>query len=245
MWTSHPFSTATRVTVPTQVQLDSRGRGALLGAPTARRADPRMLRPGCGLDPVTLDGAIADADVPRGSAYRLWQDDNFTPQQSYRRAVQVAVLERAGQGVESMTAKFKETRDEYSVYLESDAPEDRDWAFWTILRIVANHSFERLDGSRCWRLYQALRGCVDTVQPRAHPVADAVHRRNDPLRRHSTEAHPEDRFVGTHVTQSLESPHRIFRRAEQRDLSDAWKGRTSQTREPDDGGEGTQQQRRP
>ena len=125
---------------------------------------------------MTLDGAIADADVPRGSAYRLWQDDNFTPQQSYRRAVQVAVLERAGQGVESMTAKFKETRDEYSVYLESDDPEDRDWAFRTILRIVANHSFERLDGSRCWRLYQALRGCVVAKTAPGVAALDAVRR---------------------------------------------------------------------
>ena len=125
--------------------------------------------PGCGLDPVTLDGAIAEADVPRGSAYRLWQDEVLTPQQAYRQTVQLDVLTRVGTGVPAATAKFKETYEEYAEFSESQDPEERRWAFRTILRIVANHSHERLSESRNWRVYQALRSNV---------VAKAVPREN-------------------------------------------------------------------
>lgn len=127
--------------------------------------------PGCGLDPVTLDGAIADADVPRGSAYRLWQDEHIPPQQSFRRAVQLDVLRRVGLGAPAVTAKFKETYGEYAEFTRSDSAEDREWAFRTILRIVSNHSFERLDSSRSWPIYRALRS---NVVAKAAPRADAL-----------------------------------------------------------------------
>ena len=127
--------------------------------------------PGCGLDPVTLDGAIAEADVPRGSAYRLWQDDVLTPQQAYRQAVQIDLLRRAGDGVPEATAKFKETYDEFAEFSQSQDPDERKWAFRTIMRIVANHSYERLFESRKWRVYQALRS---NVVAKASPRAEAI-----------------------------------------------------------------------
>lgn len=116
--------------------------------------------PGCGLDPVTLDGAIEDADVPRGSAYRLWKHEVLTPQMAFRRAVQLDILRRVGLGAPAVTAKFKATYGDYIDYAESHVADDRVWAFRSVLRIVANDSFEKLDESRGWRIYRALRSNV-------------------------------------------------------------------------------------
>jgi len=132
--------------------------------------------PGCGLDPVTLDGAIAEADVPRGSAYRLWQDEVLTPQQSYRQAVQLDLLTRVGTGVPATTAKFKETYEEYAEFSRSQEPAERDWAFRTILRLVANHSHDRLASSRTWRVYQALRSNVVAKATPREAAIDAIRR---------------------------------------------------------------------
>ena len=127
--------------------------------------------PGCGLDPVTLDGAIAEADVPRGSAYRLWQDDALAPQQKFRQAVQLDLLTRVGTGVPSATAQFKETYEEYAEFAQSEDQLEREWAFRTILRLVANHSNDRLSKSRTWRVYQALRS---NVVAKANPREAAI-----------------------------------------------------------------------
>lgn len=130
--------------------------------------------PGCGLDPVTLDWAIADAEVPRGSAYRLWRHETLTPQRCFRVAVQLDVLRRVGMGAPSMANKFKETFAEYEGYATSTDADDREWAFRTILRIVANHSFERLSSSRRWRVYQALRANVVAKATPREAAIDAV-----------------------------------------------------------------------
>jgi hypothetical protein len=116
--------------------------------------------PGCGLDPVTLDDAIADAAVPRGSAYRLWQEDSIPPQKVFRQAVQLEVLRGVGLGAPMAAAKFKETYEQFSAYATSDDPEDRQFALRSVLRIVANHSYEMLVESRRWRIYRALRANV-------------------------------------------------------------------------------------
>ena len=127
--------------------------------------------PGSGLDAVTLDGAIEEAGVPRGSAYRLWQHEVLSPQMAFRVAVQLDILRRVGLGVPAVTAKFKATYGDYAESATSDDAEERKWAFISVLRTVANDSFERLDESLNWRVYQALRS---NVLAKSEPVESAV-----------------------------------------------------------------------
>ncbi|NNK92342.1 MAG: hypothetical protein HKO87_07905 [Acidimicrobiia bacterium] len=142
----------------------------------AARETLRRQGPGCGLDPITLDEAIAEADVPRGGAYRLWQHDVLTPQLAFRVAVQLDILRRVGMGAPAVAAKLKETYGEFEEYADSSDPEDREWAFRTVLRIVANESFEKLDESRNWRIYRALRSNVIAKANPREAAIEAVRR---------------------------------------------------------------------
>jgi len=112
-----------------------------------------------GLDAVTLDGCIAEAEVPRGSAYRLFQVDDLSPQDAFRREVALTLLRElpARLGLEATQSEFeslyKEAKDELAT---ADLPA-RARIARNMMRIGANENFRRLDTSSNWLIYSALR----------------------------------------------------------------------------------------
>lgn len=142
---------------------------------TSARSSLRQRGPGCGLDAVTLDDAITDAEVPRGSAYQLWQHETLTPQVAFRQAVAHDILrsynDRGRVAIEAM----KESLDDLNSHLEGTI-EERRWAFSQVTRQVVNQSFEQLTSSQGWRVYNALRAAMLGKSPRLPFAIDAIER---------------------------------------------------------------------
>lgn len=128
-----------------------------------------------GLDAVTLDGAILDADVPRGMSYKIWRSDDETPQDAFRRATVLHILRMpAKSGLpatrELTEAEFTKRRDE----LESDDPAVRRHLFRDMIRLVGEFNYLTLENSSNWKLYSAIRTAALT-RPEPDPeVLDAL-----------------------------------------------------------------------
>lgn len=141
---------------------------------SARRA-LRERGPGCGLDAVTLDEAISEAEVPRGSAYQLWQHETLTPQVAFRQAVAHDILRSYNDRGRDVIAVMKKSLDDHSSLLDGTL-EERRWAFSQVTRTVINQSFEQLTSSREWRVYNALRAAMLGKAPRLPFAIDAIER---------------------------------------------------------------------
>lgn len=141
---------------------------------SARRS-LRERGPGCGLDAVTLDDAITDADVPRGSAYQLWQHETLSPQLAFRNAVALDILRSSNDRGRIAIEAMKESLDVHNSDLEGTVDERR-WAFSQVTRQVVNDSFDHLTASRGWRVYNALRAAMLGKAPRITAAIDAIER---------------------------------------------------------------------
>jgi len=130
---------------------------------------------GCGLDAVTLDDAITDADVPRGSAYQLWQHETRTPQVAFRSAVALDILRSSNDRGRRTIEAIKDSLDVHNSHLEG-TPEQRRWAFSQVTRRVVNEAFEQLTASRRWRVYNALRAAMLGKVPRMSAAIEAIER---------------------------------------------------------------------
>jgi len=122
-----------------------------------------------GLDAITLDGAIVDADVPRGMSYRIWQHNDLTPQDAFRRATVIDLLSiPATAGLPATREVTEKLLAEYRDLIESERIEDRKRAFQDMVRTVGNFNYEALETSSNWKLYSALRTAAIT-RPNADP----------------------------------------------------------------------------
>lgn len=112
-----------------------------------------------GLDAVTLDVCIAEADVPRGSAYRLFQVEGASPQDAFRREVALTLLRElpARLGLEATRTDFENLYAEAKDELDSADLPERAHIARNMIRVGANENFRRLDTSSNWLIYSALR----------------------------------------------------------------------------------------
>lgn len=111
-----------------------------------------------GLDAVTLDGAIVDADVPRGMSYRIWQDDNHTPQEAFRRAAVLDLLSiPATAGLPASRAANADLFAEYADVLENGTLAEREALKREGIRQIGGFNYRTLAESSNWKLYSALR----------------------------------------------------------------------------------------
>ena len=116
-----------------------------------------------GLDSVTLDGAILDADVPRGMSYKIWRIGDETPQDTFRHATVLDILSIPAVAGLPATRQFTRTelesrRDE----LDSlDTPGRRELVV-DLIRRVGEFNYLALESSDNWRLYTALRSAAVT-----------------------------------------------------------------------------------
>ncbi|MBT8213499.1 MAG: hypothetical protein KJN71_10175 [Acidimicrobiia bacterium] len=108
------------------------------------------------LDEVTLDRTIREADVPHGSAYRLWSDSDETPQQAFRRELSIDVL-AAFDRVDFTASDVEPTVAAVSDLLHGADPDQSRWALNQIIRTVANQRFDALREDQEWRVFNSLR----------------------------------------------------------------------------------------
>lgn len=128
-----------------------------------------------GLDAVTLDGAILDADVPRGMSYKIWRTEGDTPQDAFRHATVLHILKMpATAGLpatrELTLAEFAKRRDE----LESGDTEVRRRLLREMTRIVGEFNYLTLENSDNWKLYSAIRTAALTRPDVSPEVLDAL-----------------------------------------------------------------------
>ncbi len=128
-----------------------------------------------GLDAVTLDGAISDSGVPRGSAYKLWQSDEQTPQDGFRRAVVLDILRTlpASTGLPSTEGVYAEAVESIST-LDLDNPDDNAYALRELTRVVTAFNHLRLEDGENWRIYGALRTAAMTRFGDDTEIMDAI-----------------------------------------------------------------------
>lgn len=123
-----------------------------------------------GLDAVTLDGAIVDADVPRGMAYKIWQDDDQTPQDAFRRSVALDLLSiPATAGLPATRSLVMKYFDEHRDILENGTYEDRRVLLRDCMRFIGGFNYTSLAESVNWKLYGALRTAAIT-RPNVDPA---------------------------------------------------------------------------
>lgn len=122
-----------------------------------------------GLDAVTLDGAVIDADVPRGMAYRIWQDEHLTPQDALRRATILDLLSiPATAGLPATREVNDELFGKSQAILESGTREERIALKREAIRVVGGFNYLALAESSNWKLYSALRTAAMT-RPNVDP----------------------------------------------------------------------------
>ena len=116
-----------------------------------------------GLDSVTLDGAILDADVPRGMAYKIWRMPEVAPQDAFRQATVLYVLSLpATSGLPATREYTKAELGRRTAELESDDIEVRRTLLREMTRIVGEFNYTALESSVNWKLYSAIRTAAIT-----------------------------------------------------------------------------------
>lgn len=127
-----------------------------------------------GLDSVTLDGAIIDADVPRGMSYKIWRVGDETPQDAFRRATVLDLLSIPAVAGLPMTREFTLSEiDRSRDAINSDDDATRKSAVIDLLRRVGEFNHLALVESEHWKLYVALRAAAIT-RPLAQPEVMAA-----------------------------------------------------------------------
>lgn len=130
-----------------------------------------------GLDAVTLDGAILDADVPRGMSYKIWRIGDGTPQDAFRHAAVLDILSIPA--VAGLPATREFTTTELAARADALASDDLDVrraAVSELIRVVGEFNHIALANSANWRIYTALRTAAVTrsdVDPAIVAALDA------------------------------------------------------------------------
>jgi len=130
-----------------------------------------------GLDAVRLDQAIQQADVPRGSAYRMWENESGTPpQEAFRRAVLIDLLRTTptSRGLDATWNVALKELENVQPLLDSGDPDDYKTALRRMIRTASEVNFSVLDNSKGWNVYAAAASAAVT-QPSSDPeIVEAI-----------------------------------------------------------------------
>ena len=116
-----------------------------------------------GLESITLDAAIINAGVPRGMAYKIWQDYELPPQDALRREVLVHLLNLPTlTGLGATWELLEEELANLTIPTKADSLEKRSELVSELIRVVGFFNHQALDSSPEWRLYNAVRAVAIT-----------------------------------------------------------------------------------
>lgn len=129
-----------------------------------------------GLDAINLDSAIADVEVPRGSAYRLFQSATMTPQDVFRREVAIEILRDypATIGLPLTITEYEEALETLTERVDPGDDNAMRSTLLELIRVVTGENFDRLDNSQNWRIYSALRTAALTRHGSDPELLEAV-----------------------------------------------------------------------
>lgn len=128
-----------------------------------------------GLDSVTLDGAILDADVPRGMSYKIWRAEDGTPQDAFRHATVLHILHiPATSGLPATREYTDKAFESQAEELQSADPEVRRSMLRELIRVVGEFNYSTLENSTNWKLYSAIRTAALTRPDTDDAVLDAL-----------------------------------------------------------------------
>lgn len=128
-----------------------------------------------GLDSVTLDGAILDADVPRGMSYKIWRAEDGTPQDAFRHATVLHILRMpATSGLPATRAYTREAFASRTEEIESDDVNVRRALLREMTRVVGEFNYSTLENSNNWKLYSAIRTAALTRPDTDPAVLEAL-----------------------------------------------------------------------
>ena len=118
---------------------------------------------GTGLDTIGLDAIISDAEVPRGMAYKIWQDSELTPQDALRHDVVIRLLNLPTlTGFDATSERVAEEMSNLKFPAKTDSPEQRRLMVSELVRVVGHFNHDALDVSPEWKLYNAVRAVAIT-----------------------------------------------------------------------------------
>ena len=107
-----------------------------------------------GLDAVNLEQAVRDAEVSRSSAYAVWSNEEYSPQEEFQRSV----LIRAVSGQKSTLVELTETVA--TLFVELDGTMSRREVVREIIRQSANQNVKATSDSISWKLAIAIRAVL-------------------------------------------------------------------------------------
>jgi hypothetical protein len=108
-----------------------------------------------GLDSVTLEQAVRDADVSRSSAYAAWStDDRYSPQELFQRAVLERAVEDRSATIERLQASAAEVVMEHSGTM---TPRE---LLSEMIRVGGSENVQAVADSSSWQLVIALRAIL-------------------------------------------------------------------------------------
>ena len=115
-----------------------------------------------GLDAVTLEQAVRDAEVPRSSAYAAWSADEQSPQESFQRAVLMRAIATRRETLEALIGQVSEA--------VADPPGDLTGRalFRELVRVGGKYNLHNALESQGWRIIFAVRAIANTGSPEAH-----------------------------------------------------------------------------
>jgi len=128
-----------------------------------------------GLNAVTLDGAILDADVPRGMSYKIWREGDETPQDAFRKATVLDLLSIPAVAGLPATREFTSRElDLHRAELATSDTQKRRAIVIDLIRRVGEFNHLALAESANWRIYTALRAAAITRPQAETAVMDAL-----------------------------------------------------------------------
>lgn len=135
-----------------------------------------------GMAAVNLDAAIGEAEVPRGSAYRIWgadesdPDETSSPQQRFRNAVLLSLLESTPgrDGLDAAYAVAAIEVEKHAAALESGDRSKVAAAARELMRVVGTANFAEISDSQRWRVYKTLAVGSTTRTGDPQAISDAI-----------------------------------------------------------------------
>lgn len=110
-----------------------------------------------GLDAVNLEDAVRDADVSRSSAYAVWSNGGYSPQEEFQRAVLLRAIDERRVTLEALTQNVGSLYEQYGADL---SPRE---LLREIIRQSAAQNVAATADSMGWKLVIALRAILHST----------------------------------------------------------------------------------
>ncbi len=123
-----------------------------------------------GVGSVTLERVVREANAPRSSAYRLWQEADRSPQDAFRSDLLCTLVRNAAEGVDfdAVVTAVGGVLDAHRATMNDD-DESMTRCLRAVIRAAGNLNWERIVTRQGWRIWLATSGAISTVSADVDP----------------------------------------------------------------------------